>query len=400
MSTILDSLSRRRLFAGGAALAGSLVLPKLALAQADGPIKIGALAPLTGAGGTDGPSMVAANKAVIDAVNAAGGVLGRQIQLVVEDDQTTPDAGVRATQKLIQVDGVSAIIDIWASSVAAAVLPICWQAKVMAFGVAANDALADLPHQGYFLRTQPTSGAQAQQYAKFAVDHAVKHIFLMMPQQPFSPLMIQLVQQFCEPKGVKVSSLTYDPRQTSFRSEVDQVMASGADMIYMGGYVPEDIVLTKEIYRASYSGIVAGTATGITPQLIAAVGNDVVENCYTIVPVPAFDSNAYKKVSALMGGGEVNTIVCQAYDQTNLLILAIAAAKATDGTSIRDNVRKISNSQGTAVDNAIDGIKLLAQGQSVKYSGASGPCVFKDNGDPAESVFELRQIKGGKFIKI
>ncbi len=59
-------------------------------------------------------------------MNAAGGVLGRRIELLGEDDQTNPEAGVRAARKLIDVDKVSAIIGTWASAVTTAVAPLCW----------------------------------------------------------------------------------------------------------------------------------------------------------------------------------------------------------------------------------------------------------------------------------
>lgn len=400
MSAKYASPSRRSVLLGGIGLGAALAMPARLSAQTS-TIKIGALAPLTGAGGTDGPLMVAINRAVIQQVNAAGGILGQQVELIAEDDQTNPDAGVRATQKLVMVDKVPVIIDIWASAVAAAMLPICWENKVMAVGVAANDALADLPHQGYFLRTQPTSGLQAEQYARYAVEKKAKHLFLLMPQQqPFSLPMISLIKVYCEAKGTKVSSITYDQRKTQFRSEIDEVVASGADMIYLGGYTTEDIALTKEIYRAGYKGVITGTATGLTPELIQAVGPEVVEGYFTIAPIPALGSKAYTKVKELNGGKDANTIVCQAYDQINLVLLAIAAAKKVDGTAIRDNLRTVANNDGEIVDNAIDGAKALAAGKPIKYTGASGPCKFKPNGDLAEANFELRQIKGGKIVAI
>ncbi|MCS6757685.1 MAG: ABC transporter substrate-binding protein, partial [Candidatus Devosia euplotis] len=97
------SINRRHFLDGSIALAGLAMMPTLAQAQG-GPIKIGTLTPLTGAGGPYGPVMVEAIKAVVDEINAAGGVLGRQIELISEDDQTNLEAGVRAARKLIDVD--------------------------------------------------------------------------------------------------------------------------------------------------------------------------------------------------------------------------------------------------------------------------------------------------------
>jgi branched-chain amino acid transport system substrate-binding protein len=93
----------RRAFLGTTAAA--LAAPALVNAQG-GAIKIGSLTPLTGVGGTYGPSMRDAIGGVIAQVNEAGGILGREIMLVSEDTQTSPEAAVRAARKLIDVDGV------------------------------------------------------------------------------------------------------------------------------------------------------------------------------------------------------------------------------------------------------------------------------------------------------
>ena len=80
---------RTALLTGVAAVAA----PAVVRAQGE-PIKIATLTPLTGAGGPYGPVMAKVAAAVVDEVNSAGGVLGRKVQLVSEDDQTSPDAGV------------------------------------------------------------------------------------------------------------------------------------------------------------------------------------------------------------------------------------------------------------------------------------------------------------------
>ena len=102
------TISRRAALAATGAAATPFILPSGAFAQAAGPIRIAGLVSLTGGGSPFGPSMRAVHQAVVDEVNAAGGVLGRRIEYLSEDDQTNPDAGVRATRKLIDVDKVSA----------------------------------------------------------------------------------------------------------------------------------------------------------------------------------------------------------------------------------------------------------------------------------------------------
>ena len=94
-----NTISRRRTLQGIAVLAAFVSAPAIVRAQAS--LQLGVLTPLTGAGGFDGPRMLKAMQAVAAEVNEAGGLLGRQISLVVEDDQTNPEAAVRAARKLI-----------------------------------------------------------------------------------------------------------------------------------------------------------------------------------------------------------------------------------------------------------------------------------------------------------
>ena len=78
----------------------------------------------------------------------------------------------------------------------------------------------------------------------------------------------------------------------------------------------------------------------------------------------------------------------------------MAKGKDASGTAIRDNIRKIANNDAGVVDNALDGLKLIAEGKEIKYSGASGPCKFADNGNIIEVAFRTAQVKDGKLVEV
>jgi len=160
---------RRRFLKGAGMLALGGMAPAIVRAQGE-PLQLGVLTPLTGAGGFDGPRMAKAMQAVIDEVNANGGLLGRKVVLVVEDGQTNPEAAVRAARKLIDVTKVPAIMGTWASAVTSAVAPLCWESKTFLTTVSGADSITRLPHQGYLIRTQPNNHLQAGKHADFIVD--------------------------------------------------------------------------------------------------------------------------------------------------------------------------------------------------------------------------------------
>jgi branched-chain amino acid transport system substrate-binding protein len=390
---------RNAMLAGGAALTAPFIAPPPLRAQ-PGPVRIAGLLSLTGGGAAFGSSCRQAHQAVIDEVNAAGGVLGRKIEYFFEDDQTNPEAGVRAARKLIDVDKVAAIMTVWASSVGAAVLPLCWENKVMMLGVTAADSLAELPHQGYFVRTQPHTALQADQFAAFAIRNKAQHFYLMIPQTPFTETVITRIRALCEPKGVKVSSVIYDGKKNSFRSEVDEMVRAKPDVLFIGGYQPDDIVMAKDLFRADFKGKVIGFAFGVTPQFIDGAGKEAAEGIYSLEPVPARGSAAYARLKKIIGKDAIDPYTCQAYDHANLAILAIAKAGAATGTAIRDNIRKIANNDSALkVDNALDGLKALSAGKEIKYAGASGSCKFAENGNIVEVEFRINQIRGGKIVE-
>jgi branched-chain amino acid transport system substrate-binding protein len=383
-----------------AAVPALAVASRHARAAINGPIRLGALVPLTGAGGVWGPKMALVQKMVVDQVNAAGGIGGQHVEYYYEDDQTNPDAGVLATRKLIDVDHVVAIMGVWSSAVAAPTLPICWQNKVTMLAIASSDSLSALPHQGYFIRTNVDVLLQGQEIGKFAISQGAKNIFVLLAQTPFDIPMMKGLTGTVLAKGIKVGSLVYDSRKTSFRSEVDQALRASPDLILLGGYPQDNIVLLKDLYRAGYSGKIVGTGTGVTSQLIDGAGKDVVEGLYVVRPSPAVTSTAYHKLQKIVGMDTPDTSLCQCYDQANLALLSIALAGESSGTAIRDNIRKIGGPEGEPVDNAVDGLRLLAQGKKINYEGASGPCEFLPDGNVARAFFRTLRVSGGKLVNV
>ena len=284
-------IHRRHLLAGAAALAGAALLPRFAMAQA-GPIKIATLTPLTGAGGPYGPVMVKAVKAVVDEVNAAGGVLGRKIELISEDDQTNPEAGVRAARKLIDVDKVSAILGTWASSVTTAVAPLCWESKTFLATVSGADSITALPHQGYLIRTQPNTTLQGRKFGEFALEQGAKKVVFLTPQTPFADSQFTNIKAAIEKAGGSATRIIYDDKKPSYRAEVDQALADKPDALIFGGYTPDTTVLLKDVFKADYKGKKIAFAYSVNQKLVEGLPAEVAEGIYTIAPSPAEGSEA------------------------------------------------------------------------------------------------------------
>ena len=385
------TMSRRML------LASSLMLPAVARAE-EGPIVLGTLTPLTGAGGSYGPGMRDMAAAVIKIANEAGGILGRQVRLVSEDDQTNPDAGVRSARKLIDVDHVSAIIGTWASTVTTAVAPLCWESKTFLTTVSGADTITQLPHQGYLVRTQPNSVLQGLAFVQLARKIGVKKPYYLGPQTPYAEPTIRAMNQNFEPDKIVMGSTIYDPAKSSYRSEVDAALRGEPDAILAGGFVTDTAVLLRDLYRAGFKGKIMGFGYAINDKFVADQPKEITDGVYAMSPSPALNAPAYKMAAGLLGKAEIDTYAAQVFDQTVMVLLAMQLAGVSTGTAIKDTIRRVSQGDGPKVTNLVDGLKAIKGGaKAVDYDGASGSCTFDAIGDISDVTFRFDRVVGGKL---
>ncbi len=386
--------TRRTVLKGAAAASAVIAAPTILSAQS-GEIRLGSLTPLTGVGGAYGPSMRNAIAGVVDSVNAAGGVLGRQIALTSEDTQTSPEAAVRAARKLIDVDGVSAIMGTWASSITTAIAPLCWESRTMLFCVSGADSITMLPHQGFIARTQPNSKLQIRVAGDFMIGEGGTKLAWIGPQTPFAQSSIDILGEIAAGGGASMESLIYEADKTTYRSEVDEILRGDPDFLMLGGYAADSTILLRDLFQAGYEGRIIGPAYAVNQGVIESLPANVLEGVFTWEGSPAIDSGAYARVQAILGVDEVDPYSAQTYDHASLAILAMAAADSDTGDAIRQSLRSISQGDGEAVDNAADGVAMLADGKAVNYTGASGPCDFNEVGDITGTQFVFKLITDG-----
>jgi len=339
-----------------------------------------------------------AMQAVASEINASGGVLGRQIELVVEDDETNPEAAVRAAHKLVDVDQVPAIMGTWASAVTTAVAPVCWESKTFLTTVSGADSITHLPHLGFLIRTQPNNKLQATSHARFIIRHGAKRVFILSIQAPFAEPTERYLRETLTPAGVVLTgSLIYDKDKTSYRSEVDQALKAKPDLIYLNGYAPDVAVVLRDLFRAGYDGERFTQSYALTAKSLADLPKDVTQGVITAQPSADVESSAYAAAAKRLGIAAPDSYEAQATDWISIVALTIARAKEATGTALRDTVRKITNSDGDKVSTAVEGLAKLKQGKEIKYVGASGPCVFTDIGDITDCKFRFNQADNGAF---
>jgi len=154
-------------------------LMRMRKANAAEPFRIGALNPVTGAGSPYGTSMQKAILFAAKEINAAGGAAGQTIEVIAEDDQTSPDPAVLAAKKLVEVNKVRAAIGTWSSGVALAVSPIFDSAGIIHTTVAGTSGLAAVNKKGFAFRFAGTSEGIGQSLAEGALEEGFKRASIM-----------------------------------------------------------------------------------------------------------------------------------------------------------------------------------------------------------------------------
>jgi branched-chain amino acid transport system substrate-binding protein len=172
----LGKVTRRRLIGYGAkagALGAALLVPapwRAAFGQAK-PYKVGSLQPLSGAAASGGKTALVGVQMAVDRINAAGGINGRPVELIVADDESKPDVGRRKTEKLVVEDNVDVHLGGFLSNICLACMPVFEEAKIVnMISVCLDTTLTTTKCNRYSFRPYDYAPAQAVAFAPYLVN--------------------------------------------------------------------------------------------------------------------------------------------------------------------------------------------------------------------------------------
>jgi branched-chain amino acid transport system substrate-binding protein len=369
-------LSRRTTLLGTMA---TLSIP--AIVNAAEPIRIGVISPQTGAAAQSGQFMRNGIALALDAINAKGGVLGRPIETVVADDQTTNPGAVLAFSKLASDSSTVAFIGSIRSTQVQAMAPgVLKGGKPMMIG--GTDPR--LTHQGnrWLFRCRPNDSYSAKTMADYGV-RALGHksIALVYSTDAFGTGGRDALTSELKALGITpVVSIGYTNQQADFTPAVLQIRSSGADLVTSYFTYETDLgVFAKQLRQLGVQTQWLGSPSIIDTSALELAGPSLYNTFgvadYTVDATPA--SKAFAAAYQDRFKAVPDNQSSWAYDAVNLLALAIGNAKSTEPEAIR-----------TAM--------LAIQG----YSGAEGEYDFDQNGDGLHG-YSVVQNHSGKvdFIK-
>src|SRR5579863_5143907 len=222
-------------------VAGALVLPSLA--KAADPIKVGLSVALTGGVAPAGKQVLAALQIWRDDVNAKGGLLGRPVELVYYDDQSTPQNVPGLYTKLIDVDKVDLLIGPYATNMVAPAIPVLMQFHKTTFGILANAANSKFHYNQYFSML-PTGPEPKKSFAYGFFEMAAaqkprpKTVAIVAADAEFAQNAADGARESVKEIGgfETVSDTRYPPTTTDFAPIMHAVAALNPDIIYVAAY--------------------------------------------------------------------------------------------------------------------------------------------------------------------
>jgi branched-chain amino acid transport system substrate-binding protein len=323
------------------------------------PIKVGHYASLTGDTATFGRSTDRGIRMKIDEVNAKGGVLGRPLELITEDDRSVTEEARTTAQKLLQRDEVVALLGEVASSRSLAAAPEAQRAKVpMISPASTNPKVTEVGD--YIFRACFIDPFQGAVMAKFARDTlgAKKVAILLDFKQDYSVGLADFFRKtFTEQGGEIVADERYTSGDIEFRAQLTKIRATNPDAIFVPGYYTEVGLIAKQARELGIEAPLLG-GDGWDSTKTLEIGGKAVEGNYFSNHYAA-DSDrpqvrefveAYRQRY-----GEVpDAMAVLGYDAAGILVDALARGGTTEGPKLRDAIAATRDYPGVSGSITID----------------------------------------------
>ena len=317
-----------------------------------GPIKIGVYGDLSGQTSSFGQSTRNGSQMAADEINAAGGINGRQVQLIHEDDQGEPGKAATVVAKLINQDQVRALIGEVASSNSIAAAPNAQKAKVpMISPSSTNPKVTQI--SDYIFRVCFIDPFQGEVMAKFAINSlkAKKAAILFDSNSDYSKGLIQFFKAaFTKLGGTIVIEKAYAQRDRDFTGQLTAIRDTTPDVIYVPGYYQEVGVIAKQTKQLGIKAPLLGGDGWDSPQLWDlggdALNGNYISNHYSVDDPTPVIQDFVKRYKARYNGTAPDAIAALGYDATMVMADAIKRAGGTECVTLRDAIAQTANYKG------------------------------------------------------
>ncbi|MCK9919163.1 ABC transporter substrate-binding protein [Microbacteriaceae bacterium K1510] len=354
-------------------LVGASLIASAAAAQT---VKIGVVEPLTGGVAFDGNNVVKGARLAAKEINAAGGVLGNQVELVIADGACKPAESVSAAEKLIAADKVPVIMGAFCSGATQAVMPLAEKSQIpLVTGVSSLPRLTEVGNR-WFFRNAETDAMMAAAFAKsLHNDLKFNSVFFLAANDDWGRGTVDSFKKILEGIGAKVVGAEYfEYSHADFYTPLTKVRAAKPDLVVVVAETQAASILVKQAKELGLNSKIFGVGAWATPTFINLAG-------------PAADGLLAGVAYASTIAGDLNKVFVDkfkaeyneapgkysmsGYNTIHIIAQAIKRAGAAEPAKIRDAL--------TATD----------------YTGPTGRLRFDDKGQVYGQDVFLVELQGG-----
>jgi branched-chain amino acid transport system substrate-binding protein len=347
--------------------------------KAEDTIKIGGVFPITGDVPALGAAMENGAELAVKEINAAGGILGKQIELVVEDDQNQASVAPNAITKLIEQDKVSAVVGTYSSKCSIPMAAVAKENNVVMITPASTNEKVTLEGGEYVFRACFIDPYQGKVGAKFAVDNlgATKAAMLYDVGNDYSVgISKEFKSNFEELGGKIVYEETYNAGESDFKAFLTEIKELGVDVLYLPDNYSTVGLIAKQARELGIDCPLLGSDSWSDPGLVE-VGQDAIEGSY-------FTDHA----SMTSDNEKIQNFIKSYKTEYNLDPSSFSVLSYDSVYLVAEAIKKAGNTDSAAIKDALT---------SIDYAGIGGQITFDENRNPVKSAY-INKVENGEFI--
>lgn len=355
-------------------------------AAAPEPVRIGVITSLTGRFATFGKMQMAGYDVALKEINGKGGVLGRPLELLIEDDASAVPAALSAAERLL-AKGVPLILGTYSSGVSKPLAGYMERREMPLLVSGSADDSITKPGSPYVFRAKSVSSTYARTlFDLFDFLGGIQTIAILAGTGAFEQSVADAAEAFTRVRGYKlVAREAYDRGLTDFRPLLNRFRTLNADAVFMVSYEEDAVAIMRQAKEVNLNPkLFAGAAAGFAIESFIKGAGDAAEWVFTAtswtpdVKYPGARS-LYERLKAALGGGEPSYHAAEAYMALIVAADALNRAKSLDKKAIMD---------------ALAATNLMTPVGPVQFQNFAG---FR-NQNPIPMVVE--QVQGGKFVTV
>jgi neutral amino acid transport system substrate-binding protein len=369
------------------------------------PIVIGAVVPSTGNLASYGPVLSQAAQLAVEQVNAAGGVLSRDLQLKLIDDGSDPVRSAEAIRTL-KAEGAVAVVGMVASSSALSACPVATELQIpLVVSTAATPAYGQLHAQNpYCFRTRANSLHEAKLVAKRLKELGKTKVGLMNIDNGYgNGFNAAFTPAYAESAGAQlVKKVVYKAGASNYEADLNAMYAENPDAIVLAGYPPDGAQIIKDHIRLGSRPLLWYFTVPLMDTSFVSLtgGNNFGFQHEGVGPpspaTPEFQT-FYDAYTAAYGKGDAQYYGYGAhmFDAVYVAALSIAAASSVDGPVIQPKVIPTTRGGRKVGPQNFKEAAASAANEDLDFEGAGGNVDMDDNGDIVGG-FDLWQVKNNE----